>query len=134
MKRFVKREDVESQVFPWGTLEWLSEPRVTGTTNMTTGLVTLKPGQGHDRHHHVGIEEVLYILKGTGIQMLELPEGRIEKEVEAGELIHIPASVYHSTINNGTGPLEILAVYQFSGPEKDMRADPNCQVIVAEDK
>lgn len=134
MKRFVKVADVEAQVFPWGSLEWLSEPRVTGTNNMTTGLVTLKPGQGHERHNHEGIEEVLYILKGTGTQMLELPEGNVEKEVVAGELIHIPASVFHSTINNGQGSLEILAVYQFSGPEKEMRADPNCQVILPEDK
>lgn len=125
---------MKAQNFPWGTLEWLSEPKVTGTYQMKTGLVTLKPGQGHERHHHVGIQEVLYVLKGTGIQMLELLEGEVEKVVVVSELIHIPADVFHSTINNGDSPLEILAVYQFSGPEKEMRSDPRCQVILPKDK
>jgi len=27
--RFVQADDVETMVFDWGTLHWLSEPRVT---------------------------------------------------------------------------------------------------------
>lgn len=134
MKRFVKISDVEAQVFPWGKLEWLSEPRVTGSEAMTTGLVTLKPGQGHDRHNHEGIEEVLYILKGTGTQMLELENETVKKDVEAGELIHIPVGVFHSTINNGVNDLEILAIYQHSGPEQEMRNMEECTIVLPEDK
>lgn len=134
MKNFVTIKDVDAQIFPWGKLEWLSEPDVTGTTNMTTGLVTLSPGLGHERHNHEGCEEVLYILEGTGIQMLELNEEVVEKTVTEGELIHIPAGVYHSTINIGENPLKILAIYQFSGPEKAMKNDPACKLIKAKDK
>lgn len=36
-RSFVTVDDVEAQSFDWGTLEWLSEPRVTGSTCMTTG-------------------------------------------------------------------------------------------------
>lgn len=134
MKNFVTTKDVDTQEFPWGTLEWLSEPRTTGSKNMVTGVVTLFPEGGHERHNHEGCEEILYILKGNGTQMLELPEGKIEKKVMAGELIHIPAGVYHSTINTGDENLEILAIYQFSGPEIDMRNDPACKIILAKDK
>lgn len=52
-----------------------SEPRVTGSTCMTTGIVTLDPGQGHARHNHPGCEENLYILEGIGEQMVETPDG-----------------------------------------------------------
>lgn len=134
MKRIVNLKDVDAQVFPWGKLEWLSEPEITGTKNMTTGLVTLSPGLGHERHNHEGCEEVLYILDGCGTQMLDLPEGKLEKTVVAGELIHIPAGVYHSTINIGETDLKILAIYQFSGPEIAMKNDPACQLIKALDK
>ena len=132
MKNFVKTKDVEKQVFDWGKLEWLSEPNTTGSENMVTGVVSLKPGQGHSRHNHPGIEENLYILKGKGKQTIEINEELIEKEVTEGELIHIPADIFHSTINIGEDDLEILAIYQFSGPEKEMKADPNCKIIPAE--
>ena len=128
MKYFVKTEDVEIQGFSWGTLQWLNEPQVTGSKVMVTGVVNLFSGEGHQCHNHEGCEEVLYVLKGTGVQSLELDTGRVEKEIEAGELIRIPAGVYHSTINNGKDPLEILAIYHYSGPEIAMKNDPDCQI------
>ncbi|AOA01032.1 cupin domain-containing protein [Carnobacterium maltaromaticum] len=128
MKYFVKTEYVETQGFSWGTLQWLNEPQVTGSKVMVTGVVNLFPGEGHQRHNHEGCEEVLYVLKGTGVQSLELDTGKVEKEIEAGELIRIPAGVYHSTINNGKDPLEILAIYHYSGPEIAMKNDPDCQI------
>jgi hypothetical protein len=30
-QRFVRPADVETQVFDWGTIKWLSEPRVLNT-------------------------------------------------------------------------------------------------------
>ena len=111
-----------------GNITMLNEPQVTGSKVMVTGVVNLFPGEGHQRHNHEGCEEVLYVLKGTGVQSLELDTGKVEKEIEAGELIRIPAGVYHSTINNGKDPLEILAIYHYSGPEIAMKNDPDCQI------
>ncbi|MGH2460929.1 MAG: cupin domain-containing protein, partial [Chloroflexota bacterium] len=59
-RRFVSADDVETQVFDWGTLKWLSEPRVTNAKNIAAGVVILEPGKGHVRHNHPGVEEVLY--------------------------------------------------------------------------
>ena len=86
IKYFVSKEDVETQVFPWGVLNWLNEPRVTGTKNMAAGVVDVEPGQGHARHNHENCEEILLILKGKALQTIELPDGMIEKEVKEGEM------------------------------------------------
>lgn len=128
-KRFVNIGQVETQVFPWGQLAWLSEPRVTGTDNMTAGVVTLEPGKGHERHNHENCEEILYVMKGEGKQTVEEKDGRVlTKIVKEGDLIHIPPSGFHSTINIGQTPMVLFAVYQFPGPEAFLRNLPDCKI------
>lgn len=118
---FVEKEDVETQVFDWGRLSWLSEPRVTAAERFSTGLVVLEPGKGHDRHNHPYSEEILYVVSGTGLQTVELP-GRVEeREVGPGTLVHIPTALYHSTVNNGDVPMELIAIYAPFGPEAELR-------------
>jgi oxalate decarboxylase/phosphoglucose isomerase-like protein (cupin superfamily) len=127
MKRFVEPKQVETQVFDWGRIQWLSEPRVTGTERITAGVVTLEPGKGHQRHNHPGVEEILYVLEGEGIQMVD--HGSEERRaVRKGMMIHIPADVYHETINTGDGPMQLLAVYSPPGPEALLRAMSSCQI------
>lgn len=118
---FVEEDDVESQVFAWGRLSWLSEPRVTRAGRFSAGVVTLEPGKGHERHNHPGVEEILYVLEGTGIQMVEEDGKPVEREVGPGTLIHIPPDVYHSTAGTGDSPMRILAVYAPPGPEAELR-------------
>src|SRR5215467_10323801 len=72
MRTFVEPKNVETQVFAWGRIQWLSEPRVTGARQIAAGVVTLNPGQGHARHNHPGVEEILYVLEGEGVQMIQL--------------------------------------------------------------
>lgn len=118
---FVEPDDVETQVFEWGQLSWLSEPRVTRARRFSAGLVVLEPGKGHDRHNHPGVEEILYVLAGRGKQMVERHGQPVEREVAPGVLIHIPPDVYHSTINTGDEPMELLAIYAPPGPEAELR-------------
>lgn len=129
-RRFVTPDDVETQRFPWGAIKWLSEPRVTGAERITAGLVVLEPGKGHTRHNHPGVEEVLYIVSGSGEQMVEDERGRpVRRPVQAGDLVHIPPDVYHETINTGWEPMRLLAVYSPPGPEAILRAMPDCIVV-----
>jgi len=121
-KVFVEEVDVETQVFDWGQLAWLSEPRVTQAERFSAGVVTLEPGKGHDRHNHPGVEEILYVLEGEGVQMVDGEDGPDKRTVGPGVLIHIPPDVHHSTVNTGTGPMRILAVYAPPGPEAALRA------------
>ena len=79
---FVQPEDVETQVFEWGKLNWLSEPLVTMAERFSCGLVTLEPGKGHARHNHPYSEEILYVIEGKGMQTVELTSGILEKEID----------------------------------------------------
>jgi oxalate decarboxylase/phosphoglucose isomerase-like protein (cupin superfamily) len=124
-RRFVTPVDVETQVFDWGTLHWLSEPRVTKAERFSAGVVTLRPGKGHALHNHPGVEEILYVLSGTGEQ--QVADER--RAVSAGVLIHIPPDVFHETINTGEDDMQILAVYAPHGPEAELRAMPGCTVL-----
>jgi len=119
---FVEEADVEAQVFDWGRLSWLSEPRVTAAERFSTGVVKLEPGKGHDRHNHPGVEEILYVVSGKGWQVVDAPNGRQEREIGPGVLVHIPPDVFHSTVNTGDDTMVVLAIYAPPGPEAELRA------------
>lgn len=126
--RFVRPSDVETMVFDWGTIKWMSEPRVTRTSGFTAGVVLLEPGKGHERHNHPGCEEILYVVSGQGNQMIDIG-GERWQPIMAGDLVHIPADIFHGTINTGWEPLKMLAVYCPPGPEALLRTLPGCRLI-----
>lgn len=123
--RFIHPDTIETQSFDWGTLQWLSEPRVTEADRFSCGVVRLAPGKGHTTHNHPDSEEILYFIQGKGLQSV----ADEQKECVAGELIHIPKGVYHSTINTGEDELVLFAVYSPFGPEAFLRSLPECTVI-----
>ena len=119
---FVEEADVETQVFDWGRLRWVSEPRVTAAERLSAGVVSLEPGKGHERHNHPGVEEILYVLSGIGDQTVEVDDQILKRAVGPGVLIHIPPDVYHATVNTGQEPMRLLAIYAPPGPEAELRA------------
>lgn len=125
---FIEPADTETQVFDWGRLNWLSEPRVTAAEHFSAGVVVLEPGKGHVRHNHPTSEEILYVLSGRGIQMVEIDGVPVEREIGPGTMVHIPTAVFHSTVNSGTEPMKLLAVYAPFGPEALLREMPECRV------
>ena len=130
--RFVKPDDVETQVFDWGTIKWLSEPRVTNTERFAMGVVLLQPGKGHARHNHPGCEEILYVVSGVGNQMIDI-DGEKWQPIVAGDLVHIPPDIFHATINTGWEPLKLIAVYDPPGPEALLRLLPECRILPAKE-
>jgi hypothetical protein len=42
-------------------------------------------------------------------------------------MIHIPADIYHETINTGDRRMNLLAVYLPPGPEALLRSLPGCR-------
>ena len=118
---FVEKENVETQIFDWGRLSWLSEPKVTAAERFSAGVVLLEPGKGHDRHNHPYSEEILYVIRGKGVQKVELPDGEVEQEIGPGTLVHIPTALFHSTVNSGDEMMELLAIYAPFGPEAELR-------------
>ena len=133
---FIDPNDVETLVFDWGSIKWLSEPKVTDTDRFTAGVVVLEPGKGHERHNHPGVEEILYVISGTGEQMVEVSDGGGEtreerRKISAGMLIHIPPDVFHETMNTGWEPLKLMAIYAPPGPEDVLRGVPGVQIFSA---
>lgn len=134
-KLIVSPDDVDTLKLPWGTFQWLNEPNVTGSKRMTAGIGLIEPGQGHSRHNHPGIEEIIYFLEGEAEQTVWREDGTFEvRTVTPGMLISLPTGAFHSTMNKGTKTVRFLAVYEFSGPEAGMREDPDCTVIPAKNK
>jgi oxalate decarboxylase/phosphoglucose isomerase-like protein (cupin superfamily) len=130
--RFIRPDDVETQVFGWGTIKWLSEGRVTGARRSAGGVVIIDPGKGHTRHNHPGSEEMLFIISGEGEQMVEDDAGRpMTRHVKAGDMVFIPADVFHSTLNATWEPLRLLAIYSPGGPEAFLRGLPDCTIVPA---
>lgn len=124
--RHIRPSDTATSCFDWGEIKFLCEPALCAAQHLTVGHVRLAPGAGHLRHNHPGSEEILFILSGQGEQMVESDTEENGGEprffqVQAGDLVHIPPSVFHQTINNGEGVMELLAVYSPPGPEAVIR-------------
>ncbi len=131
---FIYPGDVDNFGFDWGRLALTCGPEVNGAEQFSAGVVFVPPGQGHIRHNHPGAEEIIFIIKGTGAQMVEDENGIPEtREVGPGCTVFIPNSRYHSTLNTGSEPMEIFVVYAPTGPEKMLREAPDFHLIAAAD-
>ena len=127
-KRIVRPTDVETLVFDWGTIKWLSEPRVTNADRFSLGVVIMQPGTGHARHNHPGCEEALYVVSGQGSQMVDV-DGELWSPIGPGDVVHLPPDAFHATVNTGWEPLKMVAVYSPPGAEALLRSLPDCKVI-----
>ena len=123
---FVRPMEVETQIFDWGILKWLSTPKTTGAKQFSAGIVILETGKGHSLHNHPGIEETLYCISGEGMQIVD----GIKQPFLPGMLIHIPPGVMHETHNTSCEQLKLFAVYSPPGPETEFATFPDCKVLL----
>lgn len=127
---FVYPEDVDAFGFDWGRLSLTVGPEVNGAKCFSGGVVDLPSGQGHARHNHPGAEEIIFVISGEGEQMVEDPDGRpVARPVRAGCTVFVPASRFHSTLNTGSGPMQLFVVYSPAGPERALRDLPDFRII-----
>jgi oxalate decarboxylase/phosphoglucose isomerase-like protein (cupin superfamily) len=120
--------DVDTLKFGWGTVNMLSEERVTGSASISFGAVSLAPGKGHDRHNHPDADEIIYVVSGQGTQMLDDHE---PVPVRPGACIWIPKGIYHGTINTGSEPMQLVVAYIPAGSEQSLRELPDVEIIPA---
>jgi len=134
-KYFNYPDDVDNFGFDWGQLAITIGPKVNGAKNFSAGVVFVPPGQGHERHNHPGAEEIIFILEGSGEQMVEDENGTpTTQTVKAGCSIFIPESRFHSTMNTGDTDMKIFVVYSPTGPEEALRELPDFKLIPATNK
>ncbi len=124
----INPNEVPTKTFDWGFIKWLVSPATIQAANVTLGEVILLPGKGHERHNHPQSEEILYVLSGEGMQMLN--DGT-PFPVKAGDTIYVPTAMFHSTMNTGWEPLRLLALYNPSGAEKVLETMPDFKEVAA---
>jgi oxalate decarboxylase/phosphoglucose isomerase-like protein (cupin superfamily) len=129
---FVYPRDVDAFGFDWGKLALTVAPEVNGAERFSGGVVDLPSGQGHARHNHPGAEEIIFVISGEGEQMVEDEQGNpITRKVGPGCTVYVPESRFHSTLNTGSGPMQLFVVYSPAGPELGLRELPDFHIIKA---
>ncbi|WP_309085699.1 cupin domain-containing protein [Chelativorans sp.] len=131
-RNFVYPDEVDVFAFDWGRLALTVGPEVSGAERFSGGVVDLQRGQGHARHSHPGAEEIIFVISGSGEQMVEDEAGSpVVHQVRAGCTIYVPESRYHSTLNTGNEPMRLFVVYSPAGPEQALRDLPDFRLIPA---
>jgi oxalate decarboxylase/phosphoglucose isomerase-like protein (cupin superfamily) len=124
----VRADEMSTHTFNWGMIKWFVTPGQTPGARITFGEVVLLPGEGHSRHNHPESEEILYVLSGSGEQMVD---DQPPFAVGPGDTIYIPTAIYHSTVNTGWEPLRLLALYNPGGAEQALRELPDFREVEA---
>ncbi len=100
------------QHFEWGRIEWVMDSQKLKTPYpMNIGLLTLDVSQQQRKHIHYGEEQILYIVQGEGLQIIEGEEILCKK----GDLLYIEAGSAHETRNTSDEPLIELVISVPSG-------------------
>jgi len=95
--------------------ETIRYPR-TGEAHVTAAIFTLEPGGKSILHKH-GVPLFAYILEGE----LTVDYGKRGTRVyKKGDSLMEAMNVAHFSVNNGTGPVRLLAVYMGASGAKDV--------------
>ena len=121
--KLIDPADLPTYTFGWGVIKPLvSQDNVDSEPAVSLMHVVLLPGQGHERHNHPDADEILYVLSGTGEQMVD---DSTTFEVRPGHTVWIPRAAFHSTQNTGWEPLVLLAIYAPGGAEEALKGLPD---------
>jgi mannose-6-phosphate isomerase-like protein (cupin superfamily) len=85
--------------------------------SMRAALIEIPPRSQEGAYHRHG-EAVKFYLSGSGIERI----GDKEYDVEAGDMVFIPANVWHGTQNPTDDPVRIFAVSQALGANVEIPA------------
>ncbi len=75
-------------------------------TNCSLAEETLPPGKTVTPHTHEVLEEIYYILSGSGVMTI----GAESQAISAGDAIYIPRHHVHSLTNTGEEEMKLLLV------------------------
>ena len=102
-----KAAAIDPIVEDWGSLTWLANCQIANVQDMTLGRVVIKCGQSNPRHCHPDYEEVLYLLTGCP----EYSLGDKTSILEAGDVLAIPAGVFHHADSVGDVDADTIVAY-----------------------
>jgi mannose-6-phosphate isomerase-like protein (cupin superfamily) len=84
-------------------------------TDLTVTWVEVEPGAAQNRHSH-DPEQVYVLVAGAGVICV----GDDRREVEAGDLVHIPSKAEHAIENTGDEPLEYVSAATPAFPTEEI--------------
>jgi mannose-6-phosphate isomerase-like protein (cupin superfamily) len=95
-------------------------------------VVTVEPGKAVHRHSHKTVEQVFYILEGTGI--LTVGAGGKEYAVRPTLVVRVPPGTVHTLRAKGGKPVRYLCVDCFCGskPAREPTWDDHAKAICKE--
>ena len=122
--RKINRKQAERKKLPSRFFRELVSHRVLQSKGIALRAVEVLPvkkaGPRHP-HSHRGMEEVVYVERGSGKAWVN---GEITK-IAVGDTILIPAGTRHMMINTGRGRLALLCAFSAADPENRYREHPN---------
>jgi len=98
--RVTSLERVEAFVTKDGST--IRELHHTGVQSLAEA--TLEPSEATERHYHREMEEIYFVVKGSGTMEVD---GETQT-VRPGDAVLIPAGAWHQLENNGSSELRIL--------------------------
>lgn len=101
------RDQLPVDTFPWGTLRWLANDKLSPGSTQTLGLCRIDIGQRNPVHYHPNCEELLYMLSGVGLHSFDSES----IELRAGMTVRVPMNVRHNLENIGNEPIECLIAF-----------------------
>ena len=122
--RKINRTEAVAQALPNRFFRELVSHRVLKSKGIAVRVVDVLPakkaGPRHP-HSHRGMEEVIYVEKGSGKAWVNGETAPIGP----GDTILIPAGSRHMMINTGRGPLRLFCAFSAADPENRYREHPN---------
>ena len=100
--RLLHASQVERVIDDGCTLRWLVDQRIQAEHVMAYQVV-LEPGAAAG-HAHPGAEEVLYVVEGDGLIVIE----GTEQPLRPGTAVHVPDGAEHRLENTGCGMLTVV--------------------------
>jgi len=99
--------DGKMQQFDWGTILWHVDPSNLDSGRLSVGIVTFNPYAVEEKHVHSGNEQVVNVISGSGIQIID----DNEYPMSPGDIKYIPPHTRHQVINNSSEELKFMIVY-----------------------
>ena len=103
----VNRRNAKILLTPHGSeIRPLIDRTSASITQCSLAEETLPPGHSVTPHYHEVLEEIYYILSGTGVMTV----GNEQQSVKAGDAVYIPKQQRHTLTNTGAEPMQLLLV------------------------
>jgi quercetin dioxygenase-like cupin family protein len=83
-------------------------------------LMPLRKTEPRHPHSHRGMEEVIFVEKGTGKAWVN---GKVDR-IRTGDTVLVPAGARHMMINTGSAPMILICAFSKGDPEKRYREYP----------